>query len=134
MEASTSQTIVMTYIVSIASNHNHEENFEKIKKLISSQLSASNINYAEIILTQPIGTGYPPVPYYNTAVRFSSPFPMIEINERLKDIELSCGRTPEMKEKKIVPIDLDIIVADGQIVHKDYSRFWFVKRLVDSLI
>ena len=89
----------MTYIVSIASNHNHEENFEKIKKLISSQLSASNINYAEIILTQPIGTGYPPVPYYNTAVRFSSPFPMIEINERLKDIELSCGRTPEMKEK-----------------------------------
>ena len=49
-----------------------------------------------------------------------------EFNLMLKDYEKSSGRTPEAKKTGVVPIDLDIVIFNDQIVrHKDYSYDFF---------
>jgi 2-amino-4-hydroxy-6-hydroxymethyldihydropteridine diphosphokinase len=41
----------------------------------------------------------------------------------LKSWEAECGRTPESKQKGVVPIDLDIVMWNSEVVRPvDYSR------------
>lgn len=49
-----------------------------------------------------------------------------EFNLMLKDYEKFSGRTPEAKKTGVVPIDLDIVIFNDQIVRpKDYSYDFF---------
>ena len=46
----------------------------------------------------------------------------------LKQWEKTCGRTPESKLKGIIPIDLDIVVWNNEVVReKDYSYSFFTQ-------
>lgn len=47
-----------------------------------------------------------------------------------KDIERRLGRTPEMKDRGEVPIDIDIVVFDGEVKRQaDYDSAYFKKGL-----
>ena len=72
-------------------------------------------------------------PFYNGAVSFESSLTALELKPKLKAMEVRLGRTPEQKAQGIVPMDLDIIVCNGEVTHIDYERFPFVKNAVDAL-
>jgi 2-amino-4-hydroxy-6-hydroxymethyldihydropteridine diphosphokinase len=119
------------YIVTIGSNDNAEANVKAVKRLLQQQFT--NILFAPFCWTQPTGNHYN-LPFYNGAVRFSSSLLQSELKMQLKEMEAQLGRTTDMKALGIVPIDLDIITCNNQIVHPDYNRFPFVKKAVDSLL
>ena len=51
-----------------------------------------------------------------------------EATMALKQWEKTCGRTPESKLKGCIPIDLDIVVWNNEIVReKDYSYSFFTQ-------
>ncbi len=48
------------------------------------------------------------------------------LNEAMKQREAYEGRTAEMRQRKLVPIDIDIVIYDGEILRpKDFEQDFF---------
>lgn len=64
--------------------------------------------------------------YSNAVVCCRAEMPIFELNAQLKEMELQFGRTSAIRQQGVVPIDLDIVVADGHVLRaRDYSREYF---------
>lgn len=62
-------------------------------------------------------------PYLNAVMVVSTAMSINDVNSLLKRWEVKCGRTPESKQKGIVPIDLDIVMWNSEVIRPvDYSR------------
>ena len=87
---------------------------------------------SEIMQTTAIGEQYQS-PFYNQAIRIKTEYDREETIRIFKKTEKKLGRTAESKKEGIVPIDIDLIVWNGEICHDDYYRFDFVKKCVDEI-
>ena len=64
--------------------------------------------------------------YFNAVVSGYYQGTGIELENLLKDKEYEMGRNSKMREEKLVPIDLDIVVMDGTIIKEwDYRQKFF---------
>ena len=90
------------------------------------------IAVSEIRKTTAIGEHYQS-PFYNQAIRIKTEYDREETIRIFKKTEKKLGRTAESKKEGIVPIDIDLIVWNGEICHDDYYRFDFVKKCVDEI-
>ena len=90
------------------------------------------IAVSEIRKTTAIGEHYQS-PFYNLALRIKTEYDREETIRIFKKTEKKLGRTAESKKEGIVPIDIDLIVWNGEICHDDYYRFDFVKKCVDEI-
>lgn len=67
-------------------------------------------------------------PYLNAVAVGETEMTFEEATAFLKQWEKSCGRTPESKLKGVIPIDLDIVVWNNEIMReKDYSYSFFTQ-------
>lgn len=120
-----------TAIVMLGSNFEQKENIEIAKEKLSiffeieaqsSQITTKSVkgNYADDFL--------------NEAVKLLSVDTAAETISIFKNIETEMGRTPQSKSAGNIPIDIDLIIWNGQVIHDDYNRFDFVKTCVNQLI
>ena len=66
--------------------------------------------------------------YSNAVCTCCLDFEYEAFNQSLKQYEKENGRTPESKIAGVVPIDLDIVLVDGNVVRqKDYIQEYFQK-------
>lgn len=64
--------------------------------------------------------------YRNAVAVVETEMDSVALGEMLKEYERRCGRTAAMKAEGIVPIDIDIVMADDAIVRqKDFNRYYF---------
>lgn len=115
-----------TFYISIGSNVEHADRRvnDAIRMLCDTFDSAA---HSSIYTTKPLG-GKNVADYTNAVVRGISPLDFEELNPRLKEYERKCGRTPEKSERGEIEIDLDIVVADGEILRKrDFDAIHFQK-------
>lgn len=64
--------------------------------------------------------------YFNAVASGKTGLELEEFNRRLKVYERDCGRTDEARIRKEVPIDIDIVIWDGEIIRPvDFSREFF---------
>lgn len=64
--------------------------------------------------------------YFNAVACGKTGLELEEFNRRLKVYERDCGRTDEARIRKEVPIDIDIVIWDGEIIRPvDFSREFF---------
>ncbi|MDE7441374.1 MAG: 2-amino-4-hydroxy-6-hydroxymethyldihydropteridine diphosphokinase [Muribaculaceae bacterium] len=64
--------------------------------------------------------------YFNAVACGKIGLELEEFNRRLKVYERDCGRTEEARIRKEVPIDIDIVIWDGEIIRPvDFSREFF---------
>ena len=87
---------------------------------------------SEIMQTTAIGEQYQS-PFYNQAIRIQTEYDREETIRIFRKIEKKLGRTPESNTEGIVPIDIDLIVWNGEICRDDYYRYDFVKKCVDEI-
>ncbi len=118
------------FIIAISSNQEPLRQIEAVKNVLQ-QIFPQAV-FSDFVSTKAIGNHYI-TPFYNGAALIVTALSLESLTTLLKHIEHQAGRTPEMKAIGIVPIDLDIIVHNGSIVHRDYARFSFVKNAVDTL-
>lgn len=53
---------------------------------------------------------------------------LADLNARFKDYERQCGRDADCRARGIVPIDLDIVMWNGEVVRPaDYAQQYFQK-------
>lgn len=67
------------------------------------------------IVETPSVTGFG-APYLNLAARVVTALDAAELQSVLKHTEAALGRTPASKASGQVPIDIDIVIADGHIL------------------
>lgn len=92
--------------------------FAWLKKYIS------NIQTSHIYSTPPLnGIGDD---YFNAVAMGQTMLSFDDINLLLKQFEKQAGRTPESKIKSQIPIDLDIVIYNNQIIrHNDFQQDFF---------
>lgn len=67
-------------------------------------------------------------PYLNAIMVGMTNQTLDEANGALKQWETICGRTPASKQQGVIPIDLDIVVWNNEVIRPvDYSREYVSK-------
>lgn len=88
-----------------------------------------DIEWGEIVETVPEKMENPQ-PFLNRAARFHTSLPMTEVRSILKQIEQTNGRTPDSKKEGRIPLDIDLLSYDQQVLkpvdwQKEYVRLAF---------
>ena len=64
--------------------------------------------------------------YLNAVMKAKCREELPEITDMLKKYETVCGRTPMSKKKGDIPMDLDIIIWNNEIIREtDYNQHYF---------
>lgn len=135
-------------IISLASNHDQEENLRRARLCLERVLSACR--YTDSIWTEPHPSStpsslpiYPPssphLPpstpkYLNQLVTATTDFPAIALQQFLKAVERHLGRCDSDRLHGIVRIDLDLLQHGSQRYHlSDWNRP-YVRELIGNLL
>lgn len=110
-------------VVSVGSNcGDRTENVRAALEWLSSHIA--NTRCSDIYETPEIhGKGSP---YMNAVLVGSTPLDIAELNDTFKKYELSQGRDADARAAGMVPIDIDIVVWDGEVIRSgDYAASFF---------
>lgn len=107
-----------------------QENLTKAKERISEFYEI--IDQSTIIKTKPIGKKYT-TDFHNQAIKILSDDTAKETANHFKHIENELGRSAQTNQKGEVPIDLDLIMWNGEIKRSDYEKYAFVRKCVDEI-
>ena len=125
-------------LISLAANVNPKKNLCNARKALAQVLSQTV--YTEELWTEPCSP-IPSLPsndakqqdasrkegrqrlYLNQLVSAETTLSTEQLNQRLKEIEVQMGRTPEHRRQRLVPLDLDLMEYDGERHHlPDWQR------------
>lgn len=117
-------------ILSLAANRFQKSNLAKARECLGKLLT--DINFTSELWTEPLSSSRQEL-YLNQLAEGSTELTLDDLNQRLKVIESSFGRTSRKRLLGIVPIDLDILRYDDQRLHeRDWQRP-YVTQLIGEL-
>lgn len=117
-------------ILSLAANRFQKSNLAKARRCLGELLTEAS--YTSELWTEPMSSTRHEL-YLNQLAVGQTDLTLDELNQQLKAIETSFGRTPQKRSLGIVPIDIDILQYDDQRLHeRDWQRA-YVTRLLNEL-
>lgn len=118
-------------ILCLGSNLDKEKNMERAAERLRALFVS--IRFAEPIYTDAFDCPVPTSFLNQVAIAFS-PLAAGEIKERLKEIERSLGRKPEDKGLGRVPIDIDLLCWNEEVLKPDDLRRDYIQSGIRSLL
>lgn len=65
-------------------------------------------------------------PYINTVIQGGTTLSYEQLHSFTKQLERDMGRTPQSKATGIMPLDIDIVLCNNQVIHPhDYELYHF---------
>ena len=117
-------------ILSLASNRFQAKNLSRARQCLEEILS--DLRYSREHWTEPVGNAKRRDAYLNQLATGTTTLDEETLNERLKQMELSFGRTQAKRLLGIVPIDLDILLYDDERRHLlDWQRPYVTELIGD---
>ena len=117
-------------ILSLASNRFQAKNLSRARQCLEEILS--DLRYSREHWTEPVGNAKRRDAYLNQLATGTTTLDEQTLNERLKQMELSFGRTQAKRLLGIVPIDLDILQYDEERRHLlDWQRPYVTELIGD---
>ena len=110
---------------------NPDENIARAKELLSKEQRI--LGESRFIITRPLGFKAQP-DFVNGAYLLETRLDIDDFRGSLKAIETDLGRTKGGDRCGPRPIDLDIVVWNGQIIGHDFYERDFVKKAVEELL
>lgn len=108
-------------MLSLAANTQQKSHLAEARRRLSALIDG--LAFTEELWTEPVGKARHPRLYLNQLARGTTTLSAEELQRELKQIEADMGRTAEMRQQGIVPIDLDLLLYDGQRYHeRDWER------------
>lgn len=108
-----------TAILLLGSNLPDRENM--LEAAIRSMAAVADITGRSHIYVSPDRSGLGE-PYANIAVQCDTEMHIGELKDYISDTERRLGRTPQSKATGVMPIDIDLVLWDGQVIsHSDYE-------------
>lgn len=118
------------YVVSVGTNIDPLPNRAEAQRRVESRYFA--VRCSAFIWTEPLGITDQPI-FLNGAFYFESPLDPAALKRELTALEDAMGRDRSGPRDGPRTIDLDIVVVNGEVVHRDYARWDFVRAAVDEL-
>jgi 2-amino-4-hydroxy-6-hydroxymethyldihydropteridine diphosphokinase len=119
---------VHEYVIGIGSNlDNAMENVETAFGFLKRKFDA--VVFSDIIPTRAVGMQVDCV-FLNAVAKIKTSMTPTQLKLFLKETERQMERIPHSEE---VVIDLDIILADGRVVHEDYEKRGFIRELIQKV-
>lgn len=118
-------------ILCVGSNLDKEKNMERAVERLRAHFIS--IRFAEPVYTESFDCLVPTTFLNQVAIVYSSESTE-EIRSRLKEIERSLGRRPEDKALGRVPIDIDLLCWNDEILKPDDLRRDYVRVGIRSLL
>jgi 2-amino-4-hydroxy-6-hydroxymethyldihydropteridine diphosphokinase len=107
-------------ILSLAANQCQKHNLAKARLCLGEVLSQPA--FTDELWTDPVNSSRR-APYLNQLAAATTSLTLDELTQQLKAMEQRLGRTPEKRRQGIVPIDIDILRYDDQLLHqRDWQR------------
>lgn len=79
------------------------------------------------VYNSPASNGKDP-DYLNAVAEIATALTHPELTKMLKDYERQCGRTPQSKALGSIPVDIDIVMWNGNVLRpKDFAQHYFAK-------
>ena len=117
-------------ILSLASNRFQAKNLSRARQCLEE--IRSDLRYSREHWTEPVGNAKRRDAYLNQLATGTTTLDEETLNERLKQMELSFGRTQAKRLLGIVPIDLDILQYDDERRHLlDWQRPYVTELIGD---
>lgn len=117
-------------ILSLASNRFQAKNLSRARQCLEEIFS--DLRYSREHWTEPVGNAKRRDAYLNQLASGTTTLDEETLNERLKQMELSFGRTQAKRLLGIVPIDLDILQYDDERRHLlDWQRPYVTELIGD---
>lgn len=108
-------------ILGLGSNHDAERNIMMAEERLRSLFPA--IIFSRTIRTAAVNTPHGTPDYLNAIAVAHTSLPYPALRSIMKGIERIQGRTPELKRKGLVPLDIDIMqYGDRQMKPDDWYR------------
>ena len=108
-------------VISLAANRFQKRNLSKARSRLA--LLLHEPRYSSEMWTTPMGSHKRADVYLNQLVGATTQLSLGELTEQLKSIELAFGRNDAKRQLGIVPIDLDVLLYDGERLHlADWER------------
>lgn len=120
-----------TCIICIGSNHNPASNIKKAVETLSSLFP--DIIWGDTVVTAAEGVPVSVPDYHNRAAVFSTSMDVSSLKHRFKEIEKACGRGSDSKSTGFVPLDIDLLQYDGDILKPLDMQKEYVRRALSSL-
>ncbi len=116
-------------ILCIGSNNHAAEHMAKARLLLSAAFEG--IAFTNNVQTEPIGVNTPI--YTNCMAQATSTLNYDEIRRVLKSIEAQCGDAPDLRQKCVVNMDIDLLqLGRKRYKAEDWKRY-YVKELKKEL-
>ncbi|MDE6811550.1 MAG: 2-amino-4-hydroxy-6-hydroxymethyldihydropteridine diphosphokinase [Muribaculaceae bacterium] len=113
----------MKYVISLGSNCGFRE--QHLLHALNSLAELSDSIYSSTHYESPALGGSAPH-YLNAVAEIETSLGVEDLNRILKSLEVSEGRDELARAEGKVPLDADIVIADGEIIRpKDFSQFFF---------
>ena len=115
-------------IISIGSNTNRTENIQKVTEILQANYPRSRFSTPEI--TDPIDLPEGAKAFLNLVAMVPTNLDKEEFVSQLKSIEEDLGRDDDDEEEGIIPIDLDLIKWNEDVLKpRDFIRPYMVSGL-----
>ncbi len=108
-------------LICLGSNSNATFHLSRARNMLYSMFP--DIHWGEATETEAEGdhTGLPP--YLNQLALFHSSLDIAELKTKLKQIEKINGRTANSKDSGLIPLDIDLLVYDKQLLKpQDFKK------------
>lgn len=115
----------MIYVISLGSNTpDRKERMSATIELLRHDTSIIIRSTSDFYETPALGGGTRP--YLNAVAEIDSEMPTEDLQARFKQMERESGRNEEARKRGDVPIDIDIVECDGEVVRpKDYNAEYY---------
>lgn len=126
----TNMKMLHRYIICLGSNFQAGEHLAAARKMIATL--AGDVVWGDT-LTTAAEPARDSVTYQNCAALLTSEKEIEEVKALFKDMERQAGRTPESKRLGIIPLDIDILIYDNQVIKAEDLRKKYVQLILRSL-
>lgn len=101
------------YLIIIGSNTDREKNIDLATRSIENV--SDNVFFGRTVETEPVNMPNSQT-FLNKGIVMFSDIDVEELNSICKEIERKAGRTPEDKKHGIIKLDVDIVIANNEIL------------------
>ncbi len=120
-----------TAVVGLGSNIKPQENIKRAKELLAKKHSV--VSESDFRKTKPIGR-INQDDFINGVLLIETPLKLNQFKQSLKRIEKTLGRKRTLNKFGARTIDLDVLVWNERIVHKDFNEREFVRTAVLKIL
>ena len=120
-----------TAIIMLGSNTDVKEN---MRLTMNRLVECFEVTHKSLqVNTEPVGAQFSSN-FLNVALKLLSEEPIDATVAIFKQIERKMGRLPDSKLTGIIPIDIDLIFWNNDLIHDDYNNFDFVRDCVNEIL